>query len=318
MKVLVTGGAGFIGSHIVDALIDCGDAVTVLDNLSTGRASNIERHLGKIDHIEGDIRNPIDVAFAMKGAEVVIHCAALPSVARSVEDPAETNLVNIEGTLNLLLHARDCQVKKFVFSSSSSVYGNMPNLSKRDLPKRENMAPAPRSPYATQKLACEFYCKNFHDLYGLKTYCLRYFNVYGPRQNPDSQYAAVIPKFITSLLKDEAPLIHGDGKQTRDFTFVADVVAANLSCLDDGTGNGAGEVYNICGGHSVSIGELAESLGNILGKRSIIPTHTNPRSGDVRDSLGDYAKAQKNLDWHPKVKITDGLAATCKYFKDRQ
>jgi len=315
MKVLVTGGAGFIGSHIVDALVSRGDDIVVLDNLSTGSLANIQGHLDKsrIDFIKGDIRFFEDACAAMNHVDAVVHCAALASVSRSVEDPVETNSVNVDGTLNLLLRAsRAPGIKKFVFSSSSSVYGNTLNL-----PKRENMAPAPRSPYATQKLTGEFYCRNFHALYKLKTYCLRYFNVYGPRQNPNSQYAAVIPRFITALLKDEAPMIHGDGKQTRDFTFVADVVAANLACLDDEAETGLGEVFNVCGGHSISINELAENIGLILDKSSVVPTHSLPRPGDVKDSLGDCSKAYKHLGWKSKTKLKDGLVFTCEHFKEK-
>jgi nucleoside-diphosphate-sugar epimerase len=315
MRVLVTGGAGFIGSHIVDGLIARGDAVTVLDNLSTGNKSNILKYLndGGIGFVQGDIRIAKDLAVAVDGVDAVVHCAALPSVSRSVEDPVETNSVNIDGTLNLLLQAKDSGVRKFVFSSSSSVYGNTLNL-----PKLENMAPAPRSPYATQKLTGEFYCKNFFSLFGLETYCLRYFNVYGPRQNPNSEYAAVIPRFISSFLKDEPPMIHGNGKQTRDFTFVADVVAANLACLDHDDDKGLGETYNICGGHSVSIGELAETLGIILGKINISPVHGDSRPGDVKDSLGDWTKASKAIDWRPKVRLQEGLEKTCEYFRNNE
>jgi len=312
MNVLVTGGAGFIGSHIVDALIARGEKVTVLDNLSTGNKSNILKHVndGSIGFIQGDIRNLDDLVVISDGIEAIIHCAALPSVGRSVRDPLETNSVNIDGTINLLLQAKNMRLKKFVFSSSSSVYGNTLNL-----PKRENMAPAPRSPYATQKLTGEFYCKNFYSLFGLRTYCLRYFNVYGPRQNPNSEYAAVIPKFISSFMKDEPPMIHGNGKQTRDFTFVADVVAANLACLDHDDDKGLGETYNICGGHSVSIGELAETLGIILGKMNISPVYGESRPGDVKDSLGDWTKASKFIDWRPKVQLKEGLEKTCEYFR---
>jgi len=315
MNVLVTGGAGFIGSHIVDALIARGERVTVLDNLSTGNESNIlkYRNDGGIGFIRGDIRCAKDLDVAVAGVDAIIHCAALPSVARSVEDPMLTNSVNVEGTLGLLLQAKKYGVRKFVFSSSSSVYGNTLNL-----PKRENMAPAPRSPYATQKLTGEFYCKNFYSLFGLRTYCLRYFNVYGPRQNPNSEYSAVIPKFISSFMKDEPPMIHGNGKQTRDFTFVSDVVAANLACLDHDDENGAGEVYNVCGGHSISIGELTETLGIILGKMNISPVYGESRPGDVKDSLGDWTKASKFIDWRPKVQLKEGLEKTCEYFRNNE
>ena len=226
VEYLVTGGAGFIGSNIVRRLVADGCSVRVLDNLSTGRMSNIQDLMGDIELLEGDICDAATAARAVAGVKFVLHLAARPSVARSVEDPLTSDMMNVRGTLMMLVAARDAGVERFVFSSSSSVYGNTPVL-----PKQEDMTPGPLSPYAVQKLTGEHYCRVFHELYGLKAYVLRYFNVFGPRQNPKSQYSAVVPFFIDKLKNDEAPPIHGDGEQTRDFTFVDDVIAANLCCL---------------------------------------------------------------------------------------
>jgi nucleoside-diphosphate-sugar epimerase len=244
---------------------------------------------------------------AVKGVKYVLHLAALPSVPRSVKDPDISNDVNLTGTLNMLMASRDAGVERFVFSSSSSVYGDTPTL-----PKRENMMPAPLSPYAVQKLAGEHYCRIFFQLYGLKTYTLRYFNVYGPRQNPKSQYAAVIPLFIEALKEGKSPVIHGDGKQTRDFTFVDDVVAANLRCCS-ASASAAGEVYNIAGGNKVSINKLADTLVKVM-KKDVKMTHDAARQGDVRDSVGDGAKAAKALGWKAKVPFEAGLKRTVEFF----
>jgi nucleoside-diphosphate-sugar epimerase len=307
-EYLVTGGAGFIGSNIVHALLDQGRSVRVLDNFSTGRRANLADVASKIEIVDGDLREPDDVKRSVAGVKFVIHLGALPSVARSVEDPASTNEVNVTGTLRLLLAARDAGVERFVFSSSSSVYGNTPTL-----PKREDMLPEPLSPYALSKLAGEHYGRMFHSLYGLKTFSLRYFNVFGPRQNPKSDYAAVIPLFVDAFSNDRAPQIHGDGEQTRDFTYVADVVSANLACCT-APESAAGGVYNVAWGRRTSINELARTIAQLLGKK-IEPVHTPSRAGDVRDSQADSTRARTMLGWKPAVTFEDGLARTVEWFK---
>lgn len=304
---LVTGGAGFIGSNIVHKLVADGKSVRVLDNFATGRRSNIEDVLDDIELVEGDLRSVEDVARAVKGVRYVIHLGALPSVVRSVNDPVLSNDVNINGTLNLLVQARDAGVERLVLSSSSSVYGNTPTL-----PKQEDMTPMPLSPYAINKLTGEHYCRVFHGLYGLKTFCLRYFNVFGPRQDPKSQYAAVIPLFIQAYRDGKAPLIHGDGGQTRDFTYVDNVVAANLACCT-APEESAGQVYNVACGDRTSINQLAETIAQIMGT-DIRPEHDEPRAGDVRDSQADNTRARQNLGWEPVVDFESGLRKTVAWF----
>lgn len=307
-RQLVTGGAGFIGSNLVRALIARGDSVRVLDNLSTGRAENLDGLGDSIEFIEGDIRKPSTVRRAVKGVQNVFHVAALPSVARSTEDPMTSNDVNVTGTLNVLIAARDAKIRRLVFSSSSSVYGDTPTL-----PKREDMKGAPKSPYAVQKAIGEYYCSVFHDLYGLKTFSLRYFNVFGPRQNPKSQYAAVIPLFARALLEGRAPVIHGTGEQTRDFTYVEDVVSANMCCCS-APESAAGSVYNVACGNRVSILELATALMKITGVQ--IPPEFGPaRPGDVRDSQGDSTLARERLSWKPAWSFEDGLRMTVEFLK---
>ena len=299
---LVTGGAGFIGSNLVHTLHARGDSVRVLDNLTTGLPQNLADIRSDIDLVEGDFRDRATVDAAMKGVKRVIHIGALPSVSRSVEDPGESNAVNITGTLNLLESARDAGVERFVFSSSSSVYGNTPTL-----PKEESMTPSPLSPYALQKLAGEHYCRIFHELYGLNTYALRYFNVFGPRQNPASQYAAVLPLFIGAGLRGEAPVIHGDGGQTRDFTYVEDVVRANLCCCE-ASEDAAGGAYNVAWGNRLSVLDLATLILKQLGRSDIEPVHVESRAGDVRDSQADNTRARTLLGWDPQVTFEEGLA----------
>jgi nucleoside-diphosphate-sugar epimerase len=306
-EFLVTGGAGFIGSNVVRRLAAEGRSVRVLDDFSTGRAENI-RDLGEnVEFIEGDITDERVVRAAVAGARHVLHLAAVPSVSRSVEDPATTNRVNVCGTLRLLLAARDAGVKRFVFSSSSSVYGDTP-----ELPKREDMTPMPLSPYAAQKLTGEHYCRVFQRLYRLPTFILRYFNVYGPRQNPRSQYAAVIPLFVEAFRKGRSPVIYGDGEQTRDFTFVDDVVRANLLCCA-APARLAGVAYNICGGTRTTVNRLAAALGGLTGSRSK-PVHRAARPGDIRHSQGDGARARKALGWLAGVGLEEGLCRTVDFF----
>lgn len=307
MDCLVTGGAGFIGSNVVHRLLERGSTVRVLDDLSTGRMENLRDIAGDIEFVEGDIRDGETVAGVMREVTNVLHIAALPSVVRSVEDPVTSNDVNVCGTLTMLVAARDAGVKRFVFSSSSSVYGDT-----EVLPKQEDMKPMPLSPYAAQKLTGEHYCKIFHGLYGLETFVLRYFNVFGPRQNPASQYAAVIPLFIDAFKNDRAPVIYGDGAQTRDFTYVDDVVEANICCCA-APAEGAGGVYNVARGDRVSVNELAETLMSIMDK-DIRPVHEAARPGDVRDSQADSTRARELLGWEPGTTFDEGLRKTVEFF----
>jgi nucleoside-diphosphate-sugar epimerase len=307
-EYLVTGGAGFIGSNIVETLLDEGKSVRVLDNFSTGRRENIAPFLDRIELVEGDLRRPDDVRRAVEGVRYVLHEAAIPSVPRSVDDPVSTNEANVTGTLNLLVAARDAGVKRLVFASSSSVYGDTP-----ELPKHEGMAPEPLSPYAASKLAGEHYCRLFEMLYGFETVVLRYFNVFGPRQDPGSTYAAVVPKFIEKLLRREPPDIHGDGRQTRDFTYVADTVAANLlACMAPPAATG--QVFNIACHQQVSVLELFGMIRDLVKATGVEPNHTPPRAGDVRDSFADISRAHRSLGYEPKWSLRDGLAKTVEYF----
>lgn len=306
---LVTGGAGFIGSNMVHHLVAKGERVRVLDNFSTGRRENLAAIADRVDVVDGDLCDRATVTGAVKGVRYILHFGALPSVIRSVEDPWSANEVNIDGTLNLLLAARDAGVERLVFSSSSSVYGDTPVL-----PKREDMTPMPLSPYALQKLTGEHYCRIFHGLYGFKAFALRYFNVFGPRQNPKSHYAAVIPLFVKALLEDRAPVIHGDGGQTRDFTFVEDIIRANLACCT-APDDAAGRAYNVAWGNRISILELALTIARLLGK-NIKPKHDPARAGDVRDSQADSTLAKKHLGWEPQVSFDEGLNRTIAWYRD--
>jgi nucleoside-diphosphate-sugar epimerase len=306
---LVTGGAGFIGSHIVRELLRRRQRVRVLDNFSTGRAENLRSSSGRIHLIRGDVRDTKVVQRAVRNIDYVLHQAALASVPRSIDDPGETNEVNVQGTLNMLVASRDARVRRFVFASSSSVYGTS-----RRLPKVERMRPTPLSPYAITKLTGEKYCQIFFDLYGLKTVCLRYFNVFGPQQDPGSQYAAVIPKFILAMLNGCPPVIYGDGEQSRDFAFVSNVVQANiLACR---TGHIAGEVMNIACGSRSTINTLVAHLQRLL-RADIVPRHVDPRPGDVRHSLADISKARSLLGYEPNVSFRAGLKETVAWFKKR-
>jgi UDP-glucose 4-epimerase len=303
-KIVVTGGAGFIGSNLVEELSKRHN-VTVIDNLSTGRTENIT-HIQNIDFIEGSISDLGLLIYAFDGAECVFHQAALPSVQRSVEDPLASNAANVEGTLNVLVAARDCGAKKVVYASSSSVYGDTPTL-----PKREDMKPNPKSPYAVSKLAGEYYTRVFSDIYGLKTVCLRYFNVFGPRQNPKSQYAAVIPIFITKILEGKPPVIFGDGNQTRDFTFVRDVVKANILAMEKESAEG---VFNIACERRTSLNSLVGHIVDITGSK-IEPVYDKPRQGDIRDSLADITAARRELNYEPDYDLILGLTETIKWFQ---
>lgn len=311
MRVLVTGGCGFIGSHLVRRLLEDGANVRVLDNLATGRLSNLGDLLAEVDLVEGDLRSYERVSNAVRGCEVVYHQAALPSVPRSVQDPLTSSSVNAAGTQNVLLAARDEGVRRVVAASSSSVYGFNPAL-----PKREDMATLPMSPYAVDKLASEGYCRSFQRVYGLDTVVLRYFNVFGPYQDPNSQYSAVIPKFITAALEGTAPTVHGDGNQSRDFTFVADVVGANLLAAGAPPA-AAGEVFNIACGNRTSLNEMLEMLGELTGGM-IEPIYDEARVGDVPHSQADISKAREGLGFEPAYHFSDGLRVTLEHYQEIQ
>jgi len=309
MKFLVTGGAGFIGSHIVEELLKREEKIRVLDNFSTGKRENIAPFLKEIELIEGDIRNPEVVKKAMKGVSYVLHQAALPSVFRSIKDPITTNEVNVLGTLNILMAAREAEVKKMVYASSSSVYGDTPQL-----PKREDAGVSPLSPYALSKLAGEEYSRLFTSLYGLEIVILRYFNVFGPRQDSTSQHAAVIPKFISFLLKGKRPTIYGDGEQSRDFTYVLNVVNANLLVTTSQTKE---RIFNIACGERITVNELVKNLNGIM-NTDIKPLHTNPRQGDVRHSQAVISKAKEALGYKIEIDFEEGLRKTVNWFRRQE
>ncbi len=306
-KALVTGGAGFIGSHLADALLAGGWDVRLLDDFSSGRPANVAQLEGSAELLRGDLRDRGLLARALAGVEVVFHQAAVPSVPRSVAEPERTNDVNVTGTLGLLEASRQAGVRRVVFASSSSAYGDTPVL-----PKVESLPPCPLSPYALQKYAGERYCQLYHRLYGLETVALRYFNVYGPRQNPESEYAAVIPRFVTACLAGEAPVVFGDGGQTRDFTYVGDAVAANLLAADAPGAPGA--VVNVAGGRRVSLNELLSAIRALTGAKQAA-RHEPPRAGDVRDSLADLSRAKQLLGYEAKVDLHTGLAKTIEHLR---
>ncbi|MFH0810300.1 MAG: SDR family oxidoreductase [Pseudomonadota bacterium] len=315
---LLTGGAGFIGSNIVEALLKRGEAVRVLDDFSTSDPGNLAPLLmgRRLELIDGDIRDLETCRRAAGGMDFVLHQAALGSVPRSVADPLTTDAVNVRGTLNVLLAARDAKVRRFVYASSSSIYGDqpLPPGQAGPLPKVETMPPRPLSPYAVSKLAAESYCKVFYHAYGLETVCLRYFNIFGPRQDPESRYAAVVPKFATALRDGIPATIYGDGGQSRDFTFVANAVSANLLACE--AAEAAGEVFNIGCGTSFSVRALLSTLEDISGRRAEVDMQP-PRSGDVRDSMADIAKARRLLGYEPMVGFRQGLEATWAWYAAR-
>jgi UDP-glucose 4-epimerase len=302
LKALVTGGGGFIGSNVVRALLARGDDVRVLDNFATGSRSNLAGLESDVQLVEGDLRSYERVHAAVRGAEVVFHQGALPSVPRSVQDPLTTTAVNIEGTLNVLLAARDEGVRRIVNASSSSVYGNTGSL-----PRVETQAPDPISPYAVAKLAAERFCTSFSRVYGMEIVSLRYFNVFGPRQDPTSQYAAVVPRFIRAIADGEAVTVYGDGEQSRDFTFVDNVVGANLLAVDaPGVG---GEILNVATGSSVTVNALADAIGLMLGK-PVEKAYEPAREADVQASWADVGAAKRLLGYEPRVDFDDGLRRT--------
>jgi UDP-glucose 4-epimerase len=304
---LVTGGAGFIGSHIAEALVASGKRVRVFDNLSTGRLANLDGFQHRIEFIKGDLLDAAAVADAVQGVDYIFHQAALASVPRSVERPLDTHAACVTGTLHLLDAARRAGVRRVIYAASSSAYGDQPFSS-----KRESDLPAPLSPYAAAKLAGEHYCAAFTRTYGLETVVLRYFNVFGPRQDPDSPYAAVIPLFISAMLAGERPTVFGDGRQSRDFTFVSNVVEANLLAAE--APQAAGRIFNIANGGSTSILTLIEVLNRLLGTR-LEPKFAPPRVGDVRESLADITQARLHLGYQPRVDLEEGLRRSLDYYR---
>ena len=309
-EVLVTGGAGFIGSNLVRRLAGQGARVRVFDDLSTGRLENIAGLEKSVEFVRGDLRDAAAVRGAARGARHVFHVGALASVQASVDDPATTHEINLTGTLNVLLAARAAGAERVVFSSSASIYGDGP-----EMPKREDLPPAPLSGYALSKLAGEHYGRIFHGLYGLQFFALRYFNVFGPRQDPASHYAAVIPLFMRAYAAGRQPTIYGDGGQTRDFTFVEDVVSANLCCLS-APASAAGGIYNVAYGGRVSVNDLARQIAALAGQ-PFAPAYAPPRPGDVRESQADSSLARRILGWQPRHDFAAGLRATYDWFKDR-
>jgi UDP-glucose 4-epimerase len=306
---LVTGGAGFIGSHIAQALLARGDRVRVLDNLSTGNPANIKVLGQDVEFIEGDITNEATVAAAVKGVDCIFHEAALASVPRSVADPLATHAACITGTLIVLNEARKAGVRRLVYAASSSAYGDQPTSS-----KRETDLPAPISPYGAAKFACESYCQAFSATYGFETVCIRYFNVFGPRQDPHSEYSAVIPLFITAMLAGRQPTVFGDGGQSRDFTFIDNVVHGNLLAADADAKHVSGRVFNVANGRSTSLLQLLGQLNELLGTK-IVPIHKDARVGDVRESLADITQARKHLKYEPQVTFEEGLRRSIDYYK---
>lgn len=311
MRALVTGGGGFIGSHIVERLVTDGHEVRVLDNFATGRRENLAGLVDDMELIEGDIQSYERAHAAVRGCDVVFHQAALPSVPRSVQDPLTSNAVNVIGTLNILLAARDSDVGRVVYASSSSVYGANPTM-----PKHEALATLPISPYAVAKLAGENYCRSFSEVYGLETVALRYFNVFGRRQDPLSQYSAVIPRFVTMLLRGETPTIFGDGEQSRDFTPVENIVEANLLAASAPGGLINGLACNVALGQQATLNRLYASIRDVVGT-TIEPHHTEPRPGDVKHSSADVSLARERLGFEPHVTLDEGLRRCVEHYAQR-
>ena len=307
-KFLVTGGAGFIGSNICRRLVSEGCFVRVLDNLLTGKKENLAPVMDRIEFVEADMGD-IEVARrAAKDIDVVLHQGALPSVPRSVDDPAASHRHCVDATFTMLLAARDSGVKRFVYAASSSAYGDTPTL-----PKEETMRPMPLSPYAVGKLVGEYYCSVFSSVFGLETISLRYFNVFGPHQDPTSQYAAAIPAFVTSILKDQPPTIYGDGEQSRDFTYIDNVVEANL--LAARAEKTAGEAVNVACGEAITVNAIIDMINDIVGK-SVKSNHVDPRPGDVKHSLADISLAQKVIGYKPVISFQDGLTKAIDWYRD--
>lgn len=308
MNILVTGGAGFIGSHLVDALLARGDHVRVFDNFSTGNRANLDTNHPRLEIVEGDLTDPQAIAQAVDGIELVFHQAALSSVPRSVDRPLDTHAACVTGTLYLLDAARRAGVRRLVYAASSSAYGDQPTSS-----KRETDLPAPISPYGAAKLAAEYYCQAFTATYGFETVALRYFNVFGPRQDPSGPYSAVIPLFVTAILKGQRPKIYGDGHQSRDFCYVANVVHANLLAAD--AQGAAGKVFNVACGQNTSLLQLLAQINHLLGT-DVAPIHEPARAGDVRESLADISQARRILGYEPQVSFNEGLQRSIEYYRD--
>jgi nucleoside-diphosphate-sugar epimerase len=306
-RYMVTGGGGFIGSHLVEHLLKDGHQVVVVDNFSTGYHKNLTNFAGDVEVHEVDIRNLDGLHKAMRGVEYVFHQAALPSVPRSINDPIESHEVNVTGTLNLLLAARDAGVQRVVFAGSSSAYGDV-----EDEFKAESMRPRVKSPYAAAKVAAENYCVVFNEVYDLETVVIRYFNVFGPRQDPQSAYAAVIPLFATAMIDDQSPTLHGDGTQSRDFTFIENVVQGNMLAMR--SENSPGEIFNIACGDRITLLMLLDELNSLLGK-SIEPHSVETRPGDIKHSRADISKARKLLNYEPQVTFSEGLARTLQWYQ---
>ena len=306
--VLITGGAGFIGSHIASAVLQSGARVRVLDDLSTGHRENIDEIGGAVDFIHGSVADEDLLAEVLDGVEVVFHEAAIPSVPRSVEAPRQSHIASVDGTFSLLLAARDKKVRRVVYAASSSAYGDQPTL-----PKSEQMLPDPLSPYAVAKLVGEYYCQVFTRVYGLETVSLRYFNVFGPRQDPGSQYSGVVSRFISALLSGEQPVIYGDGEQSRDFTYIENVVAANLSAAE--AKDAAGKVINIANGERITLNQLLAELKELTGNHDVKVKYLEPRVGDVRHSLADISLARQLLNYESKVDLREGLQRTIDWWK---
>lgn len=306
--VLVTGGAGFIGSHIAAALMAEGARVRVLDDLSTGHRENIEEIGGDLDFVQGSVADEQLLNKVLDGVEVVFHEAAIPSVPRSVEAPRQTHIASVDGTFSLLVAARDKKVRRVVYAASSSAYGDQPTL-----PKAEQMLPDPLSPYAVAKLVGEYYCQVFTRVYGLETVSLRYFNVFGPRQDPGSQYSGVVSRFISTLLSNERPVIYGDGEQSRDFTYIDNVVSANLKAAS--AKDASGKVINVANGERITLNELLAELKDLTGKQDVTAEYLEPRVGDVRHSLADITLARQFLEYESKVGLREGLQRTIDWWK---
>ncbi|MCK6483601.1 MAG: SDR family oxidoreductase [Phycisphaerae bacterium] len=305
---LVTGGAGFIGSHLVERLVEQGRRLRVVDNFLTGKRENIAPFLDRVEFIEGDLRDPEMCRRACTGVSTVFHVAAMPSVPKSVADPVASHDHNVNATFYLLVAARDAGVQRFIYSASSSAYGDTPVL-----PKAEHMSPDPLSPYAVNKLAGEQYCRAFACVYGLKTVSLRYFNVFGPRQDPMSQYAAAIPAFVTRIMAGVPPIVYGDGEQTRDFTYIDNVVQANLLAAEaDGLN---GQTLNIACGDRISVNRIIARINELLGK-SVRPRYVPPRAGDIKHSWADITLAQRTLGFRPAVSFDDGLQRSIRWYTE--
>src|SRR5688572_24619061 len=305
---LVTGGAGFIGSQIASALAASGARVRIIDDLSTGYRENIEEIGGDVDFIQGSVADEAALNRAIEDVEVVFHEAAIPSVPRSIENPRQTHIASVDSTFSLLLAARENRVRRVVYAASSSAYGDQPTL-----PKVENMLPEPLSPYAVAKLVGEQYCQVFTRVYGLETLSLRYFNVFGPRQDPSSQYSGVISRFISAFLRNETPVIYGDGEQSRDFTYIDNVVDANLKAAE--SMKGIGQVINVANGERTSLNQLLDELKQLTGKTDVKADYQPTRAGDVKHSLADISRARDLLGYEPKIDLRQGLSLTMDWWK---